>query len=327
MNSRRLNEGVEKKKQQMDKNELSAKVKAEAKNLGFFACGIAQADAVDADVVASYKKWVARGGHATMNYLENYPDKRFDPRLLMDGLKSIVSVALNYAPSHRLPDGEPQFAAYALGKDYHDVVKHKLRQLADVLGIDNYRAFCDSAPVLERYWAVKAGLGWTGRNHQLIIPHAGSMFFLGELFLPVELEYDEPMPSRCGRCHACIEACPTHALAAMDGGDGNTEFDARRCLSYQTIENRGDIPSGLAGKMGDTIYGCDRCQAACPWNRFAQPNTTPELQPSADLLGMTREDWLRLTEDDYRRLFKGSAVKRAKYSGLMRNIHEALGDI
>lgn len=309
---------------EMYKKELTLKIKAEAKNLGFFACGIAKADAVDADVVASYRKWIAGGDHATMNYLENYPDKRFDPRLLMPGLKSIVSVALNYAPSHRMPDGEPQFAAYALGKDYHDVVKHKLRQMAETLGQADYRAFCDSAPVLERYWAVKAGLGWTGRNHQLIIPHAGSMFFLGELFLPVELEYDEPMESHCGKCHRCIDACPTHALRLADGEEGKTEFDARRCLSYQTIENRGDIPSELSDKMGDTIYGCDRCQSACPWNRFAQPNTTPELQPSDELLGMTREDWLSLTEDDYRRLFKGSAVKRAKYSGLMRNIHEAL---
>ena len=309
----------------MDKAQLSLKIKAEAQNLGFFACGIAQADAVDPDVVASYKKWIGEGDHATMNYLENYPDKRFDPRLLMPGLKSIVSVALNYAPAHCMPEGEPQFAAYALGKDYHDVVKHKLRQLADTLGIAEYRAFCDSAPVLERYWAVKAGLGWTGRNHQLIIPHAGSMFFLGELFLPVELEYDRPMASRCGRCHACVDACPTHALRLSAANDGKTEFDARRCLSYQTIENRGEIPSALSEKMGDTIYGCDRCQTACPWNRFSKPNTTPELQPSDDLLGMTRADWLSLTEDEYRRLFKGSAVKRAKYSGLMRNIREALG--
>mgnify|MGYP004456753719 FL=1 len=313
----------------MDKKELSLRIKAEAQNLGFFACGIAKADAVDPEVVASYRKWIAGGDHATMAYLENYPDKRFDPRLLMEGLKSIVSVALNYAPASHLPDGEPQFAAYALGKDYHDVVKNKLRQLAELLGLDNYRAFCDSAPVLERYWAVKAGLGWTGRNHQLIIPRAGSMFFLGELFLPVELDYDEPMTSRCGKCHACVDACPTHALRMGEGSEDNEEkgktcFDARLCLSYQTIENRGEIPSELSEKMGDTIYGCDRCQAACPWNRFSQPNTTPELQPSDELLNMKREDWLALTEEDYRRLFKGSAVKRAKYSGLMRNIHEAL---
>lgn len=307
----------------MDKKDLSQQIKAEAKNLGFFACGIAQADAVDPEVVASYKKWIGEGDHATMAYLENYPDKRFDPRLLMDGLKSIVSVALNYAPANHLPDGEPQFAAYALGKDYHDVVKNKLRQLAERLGFEEYRAFCDSAPVLERYWAVKAGLGWTGRNHQLIIPRAGSMFFLGELFLPVELIYDEPLESRCGKCHACVDACPTKALS-LDGDTGKTNFDARLCLSYQTIENRGDIPSELSEKMENTIYGCDRCQTACPWNRFSQPNETPELQPSDELLNMKREDWLALSEDDYRRLFKGSAVKRAKYAGLMRNIHEVL---
>lgn len=315
----------------MDKRQISLKIKAEARNLGFFACGIAEADAVDPQVVASYKQWIDDGDHATMAYLENYPDKRFDPRLLMPGLRSIVSVALNYAPSSHMPQGEPQFAAYALGKDYHDVVKNKLRLLADVIGFDEYRAFCDSAPVLERYWAVKAGLGWTGRNHQLIIPHAGSMFFLGELFLTEELEYDKPMGSRCGKCHACVDACPTHAISLKSEEKrlygcvvGDTCFDARLCLSYQTIENRGSIPEELSEKMGDTIYGCDRCQAACPWNRFSQPNTTPELQPSEDLLNMKREDWLALTEEEYRRLFKGSAVKRAKYSGLMRNIHEAL---
>ena len=310
----------------MDKTKLSLTIKAEAKNLGFFACGIAQADAVDPAVVASYKKWIGNGDHATMAYLENYPDKRFDPRLLMPGLKSIVSVALNYAPASHLPEGEPQFAAYALGKDYHDVVKNKLHQLADGIGIAEYRAFCDSAPILERYWAVKAGLGWTGRNHQLIIPHAGSMFFLGELFLPVELDYDTPLGSHCGKCHACVDSCPTNALRFDSNCNAplGTILDARLCLSYQTIENRGDIPSSISEKMGDTIYGCDRCQMACPWNRFSCPNQTPELQPSEELLHMTREDWLSLTEEDYRRLFKGSAVKRAKYSGLMRNIHEAL---
>lgn len=261
-----------------------------------------------------------------MAYLENYPDKRFDPRLLVPGVRSIVSVALNYAPSRRMPTDAPQFASYALGKDYHDVVKHKLSQLAERLGFelsDQVRAFCDSAPVLERYWAVRAGLGWIGRNHQLIIPHAGSMFFLGELFLPVEVDYDKPMESRCGTCNNCVEACPTQALKRNADGD-TCKFDSRLCLNYQTIENRGEIPDELAAKLAPYIYGCDRCQSACPWNRFAVPNTTPELQPSDELLAMKREDWLTLTEEEYRKLFKGSAVKRAKYAGLMRNIKDAL---
>lgn len=193
---------------------------------------------MEQSVVDSYRCWIAEGCNGSMAYLENYPDKRFDPRLLVPGVRSIVSVALNYAPSRCMPSDAPQFASYALGKDYHDVVKQKLSQLAERLGLelnDQVRAFCDSAPVLERYWAVRAGLGWIGRNHQLIIPRAGSMFFLGELFLPVEVEYDEPMHSRCGTCNRCVEACPTQAL--QRNADGETcKFDGRLCLNYQTIE-------------------------------------------------------------------------------------------
>ena len=186
--------------------------------------------------------------------------------------------------------------------------------MASRLGLTAYRAFCDTAPVLERYWAVQAGLGWVGRNRQLVIPRAGSMFFLGELFLDVELAYDSPVTPRCGTCRACLDACPTGALAV------GAPFCAGKCLSYQTIENRGDIPSDIAACMGDTVYGCDRCLDACPWNRFATPTDDPQLQPNEELLRMTRADWLGLTVEQYRRLFKGSAVKRAKYEGLMRNI-------
>lgn len=270
-----------------------------------------------------------------MAYMENHLEKRLDPRLLVPGTKSIVSVALNYAPAQRLPEGEYQIAAYALGQDYHDIVKNKLRQLVSNIQADgsifeegaDIRVFSDSAPVLERYWAVRAGLGWIGRNHQLIIPRAGSMFFLGEVFLPIEIDYDTPMESLCGNCHRCIEACPTGALATREQsspseGNGGGVFISSRCLSYQTIENRGDIPDDIAEAMGDTIYGCDRCQQACPWNRFAQPTDEPLLQPKEELLSMTREQWQQLTEDDFRRLFKGSAVKRAKYEGLMRNINK-----
>lgn len=293
-------------------SKLSNDIKAGAQDLGFFACGIARAEAVDEATAAQVRRWLDADGYASMTYMNNYTDKRLDPRLLMDGLKSIVCVALNYTPAKHFPEHEYQLAAYALGSDYHDVVKSKLHTLAATLGITNYRTFCDSAPVLERYWAERAGIGWTGRNHQLIIPHAGSMFFLGELFLDIELEYDRPMPKRCGTCHKCVDACPTGALGEM--------FDADKCLSYQTIENRGTIPDEIASKMGSTIYGCDRCLQTCPWNRFAKPNDTPELQPKEELLNMTKEQWQHLTEDDYRRLFKGSAVKRAKYAGLMRNI-------
>lgn len=306
-------------------SKLSDEIKAEAKNLGFFACGIAKADAVDETTKLQYQSWLMHGKNADMHYLSNYPDKRFDPRLLMDNLKSIVSVALNYTPSHHIPQQSYQFAAYAYGKDYHTVVKNKLHKLASHFSFNNYRIFCDSAPVLERYWAVQAGLGWIGRNHQLIIPQAGSMFFLGELFLDVELEYDKPIPSHCGRCHACTDACPTGAIICENptvkhNHTDLSTFDAERCLSYQTIENRHDIPQAYAEKMELTIYGCDRCQTACPWNRFSKPTEEQDLQPCPELLSMTKNDWKNLDVKTYQRLFKGSAVKRAKYEGLMRNI-------
>ena len=314
---------------------LSSELKAEALNLGFFACGIARAEAVDDTNASHVRQWIDEGRQADMDYMRNHTDMRLDPRLLMKGVKSIVSVAMNYTPAQHIPSNQLQFAAYAYGEDYHDIVKKKLRQLAlkfdfkelrmqDEPNKENnevhFRVFCDSAPVLERYWATRAGLGWIGRNHQLIIPKAGSMFFLGELFLTIELDYDEPMRSRCGNCHACIDACPTGAIT-KDG-----PLDANKCLSYQTIENRGDISKDIAEKMGNTIYGCDRCQQACPWNRFSMPNNTPELQPKPEFLSMTRDKWMQLSEDEYRQLFKKSAVKRAKYEGLMRN-NQAIDDL
>jgi epoxyqueuosine reductase len=304
-------------KNKKDTTSLSKEIKAEARNLGFFTCGIAKADTVDDITSAHIRHWLAEHDNAGMDYMGNYTDKRLNPQLLMDGLKSIVSVALNYTPSQTLPPGQFQFSAYALGQDYHEIVKKKLKQLAEHFHFEHYRVFCDSAPVLERYWAEKAGLGWTGRNHQLIIPQAGSMFFLGELFLDQELDYDQPMKNHCGKCHRCIDACPTHALRE------NQEMDANLCLSYQLIENRGNLSESAKEKMGNVIYGCDRCQTACPWNQFAIPNHTPELQPRLELLKMTKEDWENLTVEEYHKLFKGSAVKRVKYSGLMRNIKAA----
>lgn len=308
----------------MSSKRLTDYIKAEASRLGFFACGIAEAKAVDEATANQLRQWLVHGGNADMAYMANYLEKRLDPRLLMDGLRSIVCLALNYTPAQHIPEGEYQFAAYAYGQDYHEVIKAKLRQLAAAVTAHpdydgaNHREFCDSAPVLERYWAVQAGLGWTGRNHQLIIPSAGSMFFLGELFLDIGLEYDTPLPNRCGQCHACIDACPTKAIRY-----GDNDFHVDRCLSYLTIENRGEIPTQAANVMGDTIYGCDRCQQACPWNRFATPSTEPLLQPKEELLNMTKEDWHNLSVEDYRHIFKGSAVKRAKYDGLMRNIRAA----
>lgn len=295
-------------------------IKAEAQRLGFFACGIAKADRVSEREETHLRQWLADGLNADMHWMENYLDKRLDPRLLMDGLKSIVSVAMNYAPAQTLPEDEPQIAAYALGQDYHDVMKQALHCLASsIYGEEevktaNYRVFVDSGPVLERYWAEQAGIGWVGKNRQLIIPHAGSMFFLGELFLDFELEYDTPMASRCGNCTRCIDHCPTHALSH------DHDFDSTLCLSYQTIENRQSLSDEAKRAMGNTIYGCDICQQVCPWNRFATPTNIAEFTPKEELLQMTHDKWKQLSIDDYRRLFKSSAVKRVKYEGLMRNI-------
>jgi epoxyqueuosine reductase len=301
---------------------LSNEIKAKAQSLGFSACGIAMADAVDSSEKERFWQWLHAEGEAGMTYMANYTDKRLDPRLLVPGVKSIVSVALNYATQHQASNGY-NIAAYALGKDYHDVMKQMLSRLYKEVFDHDYsydipgtRIFVDSGPVLERYWAVKAGLGWLGRNHQLIIPHAGSMFFIGELFLPVELKYDKPMQNRCGACHKCEEACPTKALHT-------NPFNAEKCLSYQLIENRNSLSPEACNTMGNTIYGCDRCQTACPWNHFATPTVIPELQPNAELLQMNKRDWQQLTREQYTRLFRGSAIKRVKYDGLMRNINAA----
>lgn len=301
-----------------DRLSLSQAIKAEALRLGFSACGITQAGPVDEDTRNRLTEWLRQGRQAEMGYMGNHTEKRLDPRLLVEGSRSIVCVALNYYPARKLRDDQLQFAYYAYGKDYHEVMRQKLTQL--LAYIDGHltpatgRAFCDTAPVLERYWAQQAGLGWIGKNTQLIIPHAGSYCFLGELLLDVELAYDTPVTDRCGNCTRCLDACPTRAL------EQPRLLDAGRCLSYLTIEHRGAIPEREARTMGNRIYGCDECQRACPHNRFAQANHTPELQPTENFLNMQPEQWERLTVEEYRELFKGSAVKRAKYEGLVRNI-------
>lgn len=313
------------------KKMLSSKIiKAESERLGFYACGVAEARPVSAEHTAFFSDWIQRGGHAGMKYLEGHADKRFDPTQLVEGCRSIVSVALNYYPAELIPEDQPQIAWYAYGQDYHDVMRKKLQELFEAIRRAHPdvplsgRCFCDTAPVLERYWAWQCGLGWLGRNKQLIIPQAGSTFFLGEVFLTCESDaYDSPMQSKCGSCTRCINHCPVHALSEERG------LDARRCLSYLTIENRGEIPAEAAEKMSPCFYGCDRCQQACPHMRYASPTAEPAFAPKAELLRMTSADWQNLTEESYQRLFKGSAVKRAKFSGLRRNIAamaEADGD-
>ena len=297
----------------MEKEELTIFIKSEALRLGFDICGIAKAEAVACDAVQEYNHWIDKGCHATMQYLERNCDKRFDPTLLVEGCKSIICVAMNYAPKQHI-DG---IADYAQGMDYHKVVKDRLylllQRINNVCKVQG-RAFCDSAPVLERYWAVKSGIGYIGRNRQLIIPGKGSNFFLGELFVDIELCYDSPCERNlCGNCRKCIDACPGNALSSEG-------LDAGKCLSYLTIEHRDKLPENIGEKMGNCFYGCDNCQTVCPHNRFATPNTTPEFQPSEALLQMTKERWQTLTKDEYKTLFRHSAVERCKYEQLMRNI-------
>lgn len=299
----------------MERKELTLFIKSEAARVGFDTCGIAKATAVDEETVAFIEGWTKEGKHGTMHYLERNCEKRYDPTLLVEGCRSIIVVALNYTPKRAIEG----ISNYAQGSDYHKAVKERLYMLLKSINEKipcQGRAFCDSAPVLERYWAVQSGLGWIGRNRQLIIPGKGSCFFIGELIVDVELEYDEPYrQSHCGNCNKCIDNCPTGALK-REG------FDARECLSYLTIEYRGELPENIGEKMGNCFYGCDRCQAVCPHNRFATPNDTAELQPKPELIRMNDEKWRTLTKEQYNALFSGSAVERCGYEQLMRNIKE-----
>lgn len=299
----------------MERKELTLFIKSEAARVGFDACGIAKATAVDEETVAFIEGWTKEGKHGTMHYLERNCEKRYDPTLLVEGCRSIIVVALNYTPKRAIEG----ISNYAQGSDYHKAVKERLYMLLKSINEKipcQGRAFCDSAPVLERYWAVQSGLGWIGRNRQLIIPGKGSCFFIGELIVDIELEYDEPYrQNHCGNCNNCIENCPTGALK-REG------FDARECLSYLTIEYRGELPENIGEKMGNCFYGCDRCQAVCQHNRLATPNDTAELQPKPELMRMNAEKWRTLTKEQYNALFSGSAVERCGYEQLMRNIKE-----
>jgi epoxyqueuosine reductase len=262
--------------------------------------------------------WLSENGHAGMEYMTRNIDKRLDPQLLVEGTKSVVSVALNYYPREKLPADSPQFAYYAYGKDYHDIVRGKLHRLLEYIQSRRPaaagRCFSDSAPVLERFWAARSGLGFIGKNTLLIIPGKGSCFFLGELMLNTELDYDAPLAARCGKCRRCLDACPTGAL------EHPYYLNANKCISYQTIENKGEIPPGVAPLLGDNVYGCDICQKACPWNRYATPHATPELTPSEEFLSLDLKKLAAMSEEDYRRVFRQSAVKRAGFSGLKRNV-------
>lgn len=282
-------------------------------------CGIAKAGFLEEEA-PRLTKWLENNHHGEMAYMENHFDKRLDPRLLVDDSKSVISLTLNYFPEERQADPDaPKISKYAYGTDYHLVIKDKLFQLlnfiSEEIGEVSGRAFVDSAPVMDRAWAKRAGIGWIGKNSNLINKKSGSFFFLAELIIDLDLEYDSPFETdHCGTCTKCIDACPTDAILSP------FIIDAKKCISYLTIELREEIPQSFNDKMENWMFGCDICQDVCPWNRFSVPHSEPKFQPNENLLQMKKEDWLDITEDVFKAIFKNSAVKRTKFKGLTRNI-------
>ncbi|MBK0379184.1 tRNA epoxyqueuosine(34) reductase QueG [Mucilaginibacter segetis] len=294
-------------------------IKAEAEKLGFMFCGIAKAEFLE-DEAPKLESWLSKGMHGEMHYMENHFDKRLDPRLLVDGAKSVISLGLNYYNNNiQIDITSPKISKYAYGVDYHSVIKDKLKQLLNTINTEigevNGRAFVDSAPVLDKAWAKKAGLGWIGKNANLISKKTGSFFFLAELIIDLELEYDiKPTADHCGSCTRCIDACPTDAIV------GPYVVDGSRCISYLTIELKNEIPNEFKGKMDNWMFGCDICQDVCPWNRFSVLNSEPAFIPPPELSQFNKSDWDEITSETFKKVFKNSAVKRTRFEGLKRNI-------
>ena len=294
-------------------------IRQEACRLGFEFVGFARAEQLDEEA-RQLEKWLQQGAHGRMAYMENYFDLRIDPTKLVPGAKTVICLAFNYFHPDKQQDPEaPKIATYAYGEDYHHVVKDKLKALLAFMqaeiGEVNGRCFVDSAPVMEREWARRAGLGWNGRNTLTIHPKRGSFFFLAEIICDLPLLYDDPIRDHCGTCRRCIDACPTEAISPE-----GYFLDASKCISYLTTELRDNIPAEFQDKMDGWMFGCDVCQDVCPWNRFAERHAEPALEPHPDLLQLSRRDWQELTEDVFSRVFKKSAVKRVKFEGLKRNV-------
>jgi epoxyqueuosine reductase len=301
-----------------NRQELTRWLKAEAQRIGFDFCGVSEAGFLEEEA-PRLEQWLAGNRHGQMAYMERYFDLRLDPRILVPGARSVVSLLYNYYPPERPSDpSAPKISAYAYGTDYHFVVKEKLRELLDVLrekaGEVNGRVFVDSAPVLERAWAKKSGLGWIGKNSNLINRQQGSFFFLAELIIDLPLEPDPPMRDYCGTCNRCIEACPTEAIIQPYVVDGS------RCISYFTIELKEAIPAEMKGTFDDWTFGCDVCQDVCPWNRFSKPHGEPQFRMHPELRDMSRKEWEEMTEEVFRKVFRNSAVKRTGYPGIRRNL-------
>ena len=300
------------------KSAHSNKIKLAAQKLGFLSCGISKADFLE-DEAPRLEKWLSQGHNGSMYYMERNFDKRLDPRILVPGAKSIVSLLLNYHTDQKQIDPEaPKISSYAYGVDYHSVIKNKLKKMMKIIhreiGEVNGRVFVDSAPVMDKAWAAKSGLGWVGKNTNLISKKVGSFFFIAELILDLELEYDLPVADHCGSCTACIDACPTEALIKP------YQIDGSKCISYLTIELKESIPLEFQGKMDNWAFGCDVCQTVCPWNRFSTPNDESAFKPQSDLLSLSKKEWEEMTESVFNTVFKNSAVKRTKFNGLKRNI-------
>ncbi|WP_299216239.1 tRNA epoxyqueuosine(34) reductase QueG [uncultured Dokdonia sp.] len=295
----------------------TAFIKAEAKRLGFMSCGISKAGFLEEEA-PRLEQWLKANMHGEMQYMENHFDKRLDPTKLVEGSKSVISLLLNYYPSETQNKDSYKISKYAYGTDYHFVIKDKLKELLysiqTEIGEVHGRAFVDSAPVLDKAWAVKSGLGWMGKHSNVLSKKAGSFYFIAELIIDLDLEYDTPVTDHCGSCTACIDACPTQAIVEPYKVDGS------KCISYFTIELKEAIPTSVKGSFDDWMFGCDVCQDVCPWNRFSTSHKEPLFDPNPKLLSYTKKDWEEITQEVFSEIFKKSAVKRTKYSGLQRNI-------
>ena len=292
-------------------------IKQKAKDLGFMFCGVSKAEFLEDDA-PKLENWLNQNMHGQMSYMANHFDKRLDPTKLVDGAKSVISFALNYFPKEEQNEGTYKISRYAYGQDYHHVIKSKLKELIhfiqDEIGEVNGRGFVDSAPVLDKAWAKKSGIGWVGKHSNLINPKAGSYFFLAELIVDLDLEPDGPIKDYCGTCTKCIDACPTDAIEEPYVVNGS------KCISYFTIELKDKIPEEMKGKFDDWVFGCDICQEVCPWNRFSKPHKIKEFNGHSDLNGLNKKDWEEITHDIFNEVFRKSAVKRTKFEGLKRNI-------
>ncbi|RVT78500.1 tRNA epoxyqueuosine(34) reductase QueG [Flavobacterium sufflavum] len=293
-------------------------IKSEAKRLGFLSCGISKAGFLEEEA-PRLENWLNKNYNGQMAYMENNFDKRLNPTLLVDDAKSVVSLLLNYYPEKEQILDSYKISKYAYGKDYHFVIKEKLKELLfsiqETIGEVSGRVFVDSAPVLDKAWAAKSGLGWIGKNSNLLTQKVGSFYFIAELIIDLDLEYDNPTTDHCGSCTACIDACPTKAIVAPYIVDGS------KCISYFTIELKENIPAEMKGHFDDWVFGCDTCQDVCPWNRFSKSHNEPLFNPNPALLSMTKKDWEEMTEETFKIVFKDSPVKRTKFQGLSRNVN------